>query len=111
MECCIRSSAGMAGLIISEFLPVSLLTPLAKDLSVTEGVAGQAISVTAMVTSLMIATITKQLNRRWILLAFCLMQIFVLLKIVRPSYLNSNKLIMIKALLNVLEKRYLAQII
>ncbi|CAM3989754.1 Predicted arabinose efflux permease, MFS family [Pedobacter westerhofensis] len=69
---------GVSGLIISEFLPVSLLTPMAKDLSVTEGVAGQAISVTAivaMVTSLVIAIITRQLNRRWILLIFCLMQI------------------------------------
>ncbi|RZK64249.1 MAG: MFS transporter, partial [Pedobacter sp.] len=69
---------GVAGLIISEFLPVSLLTPMAKELSITEGIAGQAISVTAMVamvTSLVIATVTKQLNRRWILLSFCLMQI------------------------------------
>ncbi|EIA08599.1 MFS transporter [Flavobacterium frigoris] len=69
---------GVAGLIISEFLPVSLLTPMAEDLSVTEGVAGQAISVTAMIamlTSLMIATFTKRLNRRWLLLSFCLLQI------------------------------------
>jgi len=69
---------GVAGLIISEFLPVSLLTPMAEDLSVTEGVAGQAISVTAiiaMLTSLMIATFTKRLNRRWLLLLFCLLQI------------------------------------
>lgn len=40
---------GVAGLITSEFLPVSLLTPMAHDLHVTEGVAGQAISITAVV--------------------------------------------------------------
>lgn len=68
----------VSGLIVSEFLPVSLLTPLAKDLHVTEGVAGQAISVTAiiaMVSSLLIAVITRRINRRWVLLAFCLLQI------------------------------------
>jgi predicted MFS family arabinose efflux permease len=31
---------GVASLITSEFLPVSLLTPMAHDLHVTEGVAG-----------------------------------------------------------------------
>src|SRR4051812_18315355 len=71
-------SLGVSGLIISEFLPVSLLTPMAKDLSITEGVAGQAISVTAviaMIASLLIAVITQRLNRRWVLLTFCVLQI------------------------------------
>jgi len=31
---------GVSGLITSEFLPVSLLTPMAKELMITEGVAG-----------------------------------------------------------------------
>ena len=42
-------------LVSSEFMPVSLLTPLAADLGITEGHAGQAISVSgffAVVTSL-----------------------------------------------------------
>lgn len=68
----------VAGLITSEFLPVSLLTPMARDLKITEGVAGQAISVTAvvaMVASLLMPSITKQANRRWVLLAFGLLQI------------------------------------
>lgn len=71
-------SLGVAGLITSEFLPVSLLTPMAKDLHITEGVAGQAISITAivaMIASLLITTITKELDRRWVLLAFSLLQI------------------------------------
>jgi predicted MFS family arabinose efflux permease len=32
-------------LIASEFMPVSLLTPLARDLGVTEGMAGQGIAL------------------------------------------------------------------
>lgn len=71
-------SLGVAGLITSEFLPVSLLTPMAKDLNITEGVAGQAISVTAvvaMIASLLIPAATQRLDRRWVLLTFCVLQI------------------------------------
>ena len=45
-------------LVASEFLPVSLLTPIAADLSLTEGQAGQAISISgffAVVTSLFLS--------------------------------------------------------
>jgi predicted MFS family arabinose efflux permease len=42
-------SIAVSGLIISEFLPVSLLIPIAKELRVAEGMAGEAISVTAIV--------------------------------------------------------------
>ena len=48
----------VAVLIASEFMPVSLLTPIAADLGISEGRAGQAISVSglfAVVTSLSIA--------------------------------------------------------
>jgi predicted MFS family arabinose efflux permease len=71
-------SLGVAGLVTSEFLPISLLTPMAKDLHVTEGVAGQAVSVTAivaMLASLFTAVITRRLDRRWVLLGFCLLQL------------------------------------
>ncbi|MGI4733699.1 MAG: MFS transporter [Janthinobacterium lividum] len=69
---------GVAGLITSEFLPVSLLTPMAHDLRVTEGVAGQAISITAvvaMVASLLITVLTKGFDRRWVLLSFSVLQV------------------------------------
>jgi predicted MFS family arabinose efflux permease len=69
---------GVAGLITSEFLPVSLLTPMAHDLAITEGLAGQAISITAvvaMVASLLIAIVTKRLDRRWVLLSFSVLQV------------------------------------
>jgi predicted MFS family arabinose efflux permease len=71
-------SLGVAGLITSEFLPVSLLTPMAHDLGVTEGLAGQAISITAvvaMVASLLIAVVTRRLDRRWVLLSFSVLQV------------------------------------
>lgn len=69
---------GVAGLITSEFLPVSLLTPMARDLAISEGVAGQAISITAvvaMVASLFIAVVTQRLDRRWVLLSFSVLQV------------------------------------
>lgn len=59
-------------LIASEFMPVSLLTPIAKDLRATEGMAGQAISISglfAVVTSLFIATIAGNFDRRHVLLS------------------------------------------
>ncbi|MBT9246105.1 MFS transporter (plasmid) [Gemmobacter fulvus] len=57
----------VAVLIASEFLPVSLLTPIAADMGVTEGHAGQAISISglfAVITSLTIARATRGLDRR-----------------------------------------------
>jgi MFS family permease len=57
-------------LIASEFLPVSLLTPIAADLHATEGMAGQAISISglfAVVTSLFIAAIAGRFDRRHVL--------------------------------------------
>jgi len=35
-------------LVAAEFMPVSLLTPLARDLRATEGMAGQAISISGL---------------------------------------------------------------
>lgn len=35
-------------LVASEFMPVSLLTPIASDLHITEGQAGQGISVSGL---------------------------------------------------------------
>jgi predicted MFS family arabinose efflux permease len=58
-------------LIASEFLPVSLLTPIASGLQLTEGQAGQAISVSgffAVLTSLFISGLTRGVDRRRLLL-------------------------------------------
>jgi predicted MFS family arabinose efflux permease len=66
----------VAVLIASEFMPVSLLTPIAGDLGITEGRAGQAISVSglfAVVTSLFIAGLVRNIDRKRVLLAFSLL--------------------------------------
>src|ERR1043165_4579227 len=59
-------------LIAAEFMPVSLLTPIAHDLHATAGTAGQAISVSglfAVVTSLLVASVAARFDRRHVLLA------------------------------------------
>ncbi|WP_244218008.1 MFS transporter [Paraburkholderia caledonica] len=58
-------------LIASEFMPVSLLTPIATDLRVSEGVAGQAIAVSgafAVLTSLLLPELARRMDRKTILL-------------------------------------------
>ncbi|MGE8440672.1 MAG: MFS transporter [Comamonas testosteroni] len=59
-------------LIASEFMPVSLLTPMATDLHVTEGMAGQGIAISgafAVLTSLSISALAGNMNRKTLLLA------------------------------------------
>lgn len=63
-------------LIASEFMPVSLLTPLASDLQVTEGMAGQGIAISgafAVLTSLCIPAIAVRIDRKMLLLALTAM--------------------------------------
>lgn len=65
-------SLGAFALIASEFMPVSLLTPIAADFRITEGQAGQAISVSgafAVLTSLLIAKVAGRRDRKAVLLA------------------------------------------
>ncbi|MEG5850198.1 MFS transporter [Enterobacter hormaechei] len=57
-------------LIASEFMPVSLLTPLARDLGVTEGTAGQGIALSgalAVLTSLFLSRLAGNMNRKHLL--------------------------------------------
>src|SRR3954447_6348921 len=78
-------------LIASEFMPVSLLTPLASDLHVTEGQAGQAIAISgvfAVVTSLLIASATRRVDRCRLLLSLTgLMLVSGLIVALAPNYL------------------------
>lgn len=63
----------VAVLIASEFMPVSLLSPIATDLGVSEGMTGQAISVSgifAVLTSLFVAGATRNLDRRLVISGF-----------------------------------------
>lgn len=64
---------GVFGLVTAEFLPVSLLTPMASDLGISEGMAGQTVTATAviaLVTSLLITAATRRIDRRHVLLGF-----------------------------------------
>lgn len=63
-------------LIASEFMPVSLLTPIAKELQVTEGLAGQGIAISglfAVLTSLSITVIAGRMDRKTVLLLLTLL--------------------------------------
>ncbi len=62
----------VAMLIASEFMPVSLLTPMAEGLGATEGQTGQAISISglfAVAASMVITTAAGTLDRKWVLVA------------------------------------------
>jgi predicted MFS family arabinose efflux permease len=68
----------VATLIASEFIPVSLLTPIAADLHMSEGRAGQAIAVSgifAVLTSLGISSATRGIDRRRVLLGLTLVML------------------------------------
>lgn len=77
-------------LIASEFMPVSLLTLIARDLHVTEGLAGQGIAVSgalAVLTSLTISHIAGDLNRKYLLLGLTvLMAISGIVISIAPDY-------------------------
>ncbi|WP_276643575.1 purine ribonucleoside efflux pump NepI [Siccibacter turicensis] len=63
----------VACLITVEFLPVSLLTPMAQELGISEGLAGQSVTVTAFVAmfaSLFITRIIGTTDRRYVVILF-----------------------------------------
>ncbi|ESY89260.1 MFS transporter [Mesorhizobium sp. LNHC229A00] len=65
-------------LIASEFMPVSLLSPIAADLATTAGRAGQAISISgafAVVSSLLVASLTRRIDRRMVVAGFTVLLI------------------------------------
>jgi predicted MFS family arabinose efflux permease len=79
-------------LIASEFMPVSLLTPIASDLNITEGLAGQGIAISgafAVLMSLSISAVAGRINRKTLLLSLtvmmCLSGVIVALA---PNYLT-----------------------
>ncbi len=78
-------------LIASEFMPVSLLTPIARDLGVTEGMAGQGIAISgalAVLTSLSLPQFAGNINRKMLLLGMTiLMAVSGLIIALASSYL------------------------
>ncbi|CAB3863852.1 Purine ribonucleoside efflux pump NepI [Achromobacter animicus] len=77
-------------LIASEFLPVSLLTPIAAELRVSEGWAGYGIAISgafAVLTSLTIPSLAGSVNRKTLLLLLTgLMCISGLVGSLAPNY-------------------------
>ena len=80
----------VALLIAAEFMPVSLLTPIAADLNATDGMAGQAISISglfAVLASLSTASATSRIDRRCVLLGLTVLMLLSLVIIaVAPDF-------------------------
>ena len=92
----------VALLIASEFMPVSLLTPIAHDLHATVGIAGQSISISglfAVATSLFIATIAGRFDRRYLLMGLTGLMLSSLVLIAEAP--NLAMLMVARALLGV----------
>jgi predicted MFS family arabinose efflux permease len=92
----------VAMLIASEFMPVSLLTPMAEGLRATEGQTGQAIAISglfAVAASMVITTAAGTLNRKWVLVA---MTAFMLVSLVLVAAAPNFAVLMIgRALLGI----------
>lgn len=82
-------------LIASEFMPVSLLTPVAGDLGVTEGMAGQGIAISgalAVLTSLTMSSLAGNINRKYLLLGMTLlMAVSGAIIAMAPGYMHLNE--------------------
>lgn len=65
-------------LVSAEFLPAGLLTPMAADLAISEGTAGQVVTATALVgavTALFSNVLIGRLNRRLVMFAISILAI------------------------------------
>jgi predicted MFS family arabinose efflux permease len=84
-------SLGAFVLVASEFMPVSLLTPIAADLHISEGQAGQAIAISglfALLTSLFISSVAGRMDRKVLLLSLTLlMMVSGTVVAMAPNYL------------------------
>ncbi|MGL6349757.1 MAG: MFS transporter [Aeromonas sp.] len=92
----------VALLIAAEFMPVSLLTPIAADLGARNGMAGLALSISglfAVPTSLLIATLSHRLDRRHVLMGLAALMLASLVAIALSP--NFAVLMMARALLGI----------
>jgi DHA1 family purine ribonucleoside efflux pump-like MFS transporter len=61
---------GVFGLVTAEFLPASLLTPIAADLGITNGAAGQTVTATAVIgtfAGIFMPILTRNFDRRLVM--------------------------------------------
>ncbi|MBW3805917.1 MFS transporter [Aeromonas jandaei] len=92
----------VALLIAAEFMPVSLLTPIATDLGASNGMAGLAIAISglfAVPTSLLIAPLSHRLDRRHVLLGLAVVMLTSLIVIALSP--NFTVLMVARALLGI----------
>lgn len=77
-------------LVALEFLPASLLTPIAQDLGISEGLAGQAITASglfAVLTSLFGNTLLRSMDRRNVTLLYsCVLVLSSLIVAFAPNF-------------------------
>ncbi len=93
---------GVTCLISAEFIPVSLLTPIARGLSISEGMTGQTVTsvgALAMLTSLLLAPLTRHTDRRRILLI--LSALLIVSNIVVATAPNYGMLLLGRGLLGI----------
>ncbi|MDU0920894.1 purine ribonucleoside efflux pump NepI [Raoultella ornithinolytica] len=85
----------VACLITVEFLPVSLLTPMAQDLGISEGLAGQSVTTTAFVAmfaSLFITSMIRSTDRRYVVILF---SVLLTVSCLLVSFANSFVLLLV----------------
>lgn len=98
----VAMSLCVALLIAAEFMPVSLLTPIATDLGASNGMAGLAISISglfAVPTSLLIAPLSHRLDRRHVLMGLAAVMLASLIVIALSP--NFAVLMVARALLGI----------
>lgn len=89
-------------LVASEFMPVSLLTPIATAFAVSEGQIGQAIAASgalAVLTSLLISPVTAKFDRKYVLLSLTALMLVSALIVALAS--NYATLLLGRALLGI----------
>ncbi|MFQ1963977.1 MFS transporter [Aeromonas veronii] len=92
----------VALLIAAEFMPVSLLTPIATDLGASNGMAGLAIAISglfAVPTSLLIAPLSHRLDQRHVLMGLAVVMLISLIVIALSP--NFTVLMVARALLGI----------
>ncbi len=93
---------GVFGLVTAEFLPASLLTPMAADIGVSVGAAGQAVTATAVVgaiAGLAAAIVTRGIDRRAVI--WSLTGLLIVSSVIAAIATNLTTLLFARVLLGI----------
>ena len=93
---------GVFALVTAEFLPASLLTPIAADFKISEGAAGQTVTATAafaLLSSLLVTAVIRNLDRRIVMLGFTIL--LLISNLIAAFALNLPMLLIGRVLLGV----------